>query len=468
VKRKLRWRELSLRARLSVLVAVAVAVAVILVSLISWQLTRANLYDEFDAQLASYAQIAAKAGSPAEALDTLQAADRLPESARVPVRTFGLTVQFLDGNGTPIATAGDYSIPVGPAERLVADGTISAIPEAHHIDSERFRVWTAHRPGGGAVQVARNSEDVEGTLTRLGLLQALISALGVLGAALVGRAVARSALRPVDTLTAAAEDIARTQELSSGIDVRSRGEIGRLAGAFNAMLSALGRSRDEQRRLVEDAGHELRTPLTSLRNNIELLIHAEAHGDRTLPPEDRTRLLGDLDTQAAELTTLIEELVDLSKGDRSPEPVERVDLADVARSAVERARSRAPHVEFATDLVGVEIDGRASALERAVLNVLDNAAKWSPPAGKVTVRVGVDTTSAKIVVEDEGPGIADADLPHVFERFYRADAARALPGSGLGLAIVEQIVTQHGGSARAGRAESGGAHFELSLPLTAS
>jgi len=466
-----RRRDWSLRARLGVLVAIAVAVAVVTISLISWQLTRVNLYDDFDAQLQSYAQLAAKASSPEDAIETLRTADRPP---RVPdavpmFRYTGLTVQFLDRNGTPTAAAGDFAmIPVTGRERLVADGTFPAASEVQKIGSDRFRVWTAPRPDGGAVQVARDSEDVERTLGRLGLWQSVICVLGVLGAALVGRAVARSALRPVDTLTAAAEKVARTQELSGGIAVRGRGEIGRLAGAFNAMLTALGRSRDEQRRLVEDAGHELRTPLTSLRNNIELLIHSEAQGDRSLPAEDRARLLGDLDTQAVELTTLIEELVDLSKGDRSPEEVERIDLADVLSSAVERARARAPQVRFEAQLESVEIDGRASSLERAVLNVLDNAAKWSPPGGMVWVRLDVDTTFAKIVVEDEGPGIADVDLPHVFERFYRADAARALPGSGLGLAIVAQVVSRHGGTTLAGRAEHGGARFELSLPLTAS
>lgn len=457
-----RWTTLSLRARLGVLVAAAVAVAVVTVSAISWSITQADLYNQFDARLQSYAQLAAQTSSPDAALTTLRAAESRGPG---PGRDGGLTVQFLSADGAVTATAGAKTlIPALPADQLVAAGSIDRASDVRRIDGDRFRVWTAHRPDGGAVQVAQDSESVEDTLARLGFWLLLVSAAGVLGATLVGRLIARSALRPVGDLTAAAEDIARTQELSAAIDVTATGEIGRLATAFNAMLGALSRSRDEQRRLVEDAGHELRTPLTSLRNNIELLIHAEAHPQRQLPAEDRTRLLADLDTQATELTALIGELVELSTGERPSEAAEPVALADVVGSAVERARSRWPSVSFDAALTEAEVVARPAALERAVLNVLDNAAKWSPPEGTVRVTMSVSPDAARIRVDDEGPGIADADLPHVFERFYRAAAARALPGSGLGLAIVDQVLTQHGGRVEAGRADTGGARFDLVLP----
>lgn len=460
-----RWRRLSLRGRLTAFVAIAVAVAVLAVSLTSWLLTRDSLYKEFDNQLQAYAQLAAKASSPQEALLTLQdTARHFPED--VPVHSERLIVQFVDAQGNVEGVAGiPVPIPVGPMAQLIARGIGPAASEVDKFGSDRFRVWIAPRPGGGAVQIARDSEGVERTLTQLGFLEILVSLAGVVGAALVGRAVARTALRPVDALTDAAEEVARTQELTGAITVSSRGEIGRLAEAFTKMMNALGRSRDDQRRLAEDAGHELRTPLTSLRNNIELLIHADATG-KALPEEDRARLLTDLEVQSAELTTLIGELVELSKGDKSPETAERVDLADVLAIAVERARPRAPYMRFETALTSAEVTGRPAELERAVLNVLDNAAKWSPPDGVVTVTLTTDGGYAIVVVQDEGPGIAEEDLPHVFERFYRAGDARSLPGSGLGLAIAQQIVTQHGGRIEAGNAEDGGARFVLTLSIS--
>ncbi|WP_329048452.1 HAMP domain-containing histidine kinase [Amycolatopsis sp. NBC_01488] len=459
--RRPRWKTLSLRARLGVLVAGAVAVAVVTVSASSWSITRANLYDQFDARLQSYAQLAAKTSSPEEALATLRSTEDRPAFGR----DGGLTVQFRSATGTVTGTAGMMPvIPPPPADAPVAAASTGHASDIRRIAGDRFRVWTAQRPGGGTVEVAQDSEDVENTLARLGVWLLVVSLAGVLGATLTGRAVARSALRPVDDLTAAAENVARTQELSAAIDVTATGEIGRLATSFNEMLGALGRSRDEQRRLAEDAGHELRTPLTSLRNNIELLIHAEANPDRQLSAEDRSRLLADLDTQATELTALIGELVDLSTGERPSEEAERLALADVVGSAVERTRSRWPKVSFTAELTDAEVVARPAALERAVLNVLDNAAKWSPPGGTVHVSMAVAPDAVRMRVDDEGPGIAEADLPHVFERFYRADAARALPGSGLGLAIVDQVLTQHGGHASASRADTGGARFDLVLP----
>lgn len=452
-----RWKTLSLRARLGVLVAAAVALAVVTVSAISWGITRADLYDQFDARLQSYAQLAAKAASPAEALSTLRSTTKPG-----PDRNSGLTVQFSSAAGVVTGVAGAIpELPPPPPDGLFNISRAANI----HRDGGRFRMWTAPRSGGGTVQVAQDSEDVEDALGRLGFWLLVVSAAGVLGATVVGRAIARSALQPVDDLTSAAENVARTQELSAAIDVTATGEIGRLATSFNAMLGALSRSRDEQRRLVEDAGHELRTPLTSLRNNIELLIHADAHPDRQLSAEDRSRLLTDLDTQAVELTALIGELVELSTGERPTEAEERLALADVVTAAVERTRSRWPNVAFEAELAGADVLARPAAVERAVLNVLDNAAKWSPPGGTVRVTMVAARDTVCVGVEDEGPGVPEADLPHVFERFYRADTARALPGSGLGLAIVEQVVTQHGGRVSAAGAGGGGARFELVFPL---
>ena len=455
---------MSLRTRLTVMAATAVAVAIVGVSLTSWLLVRAKLYQQFDAQLHTYAQLAAKTESPADALTTLATADRRsPESGSD--RSPGITVQFLDRSGNAAGAAGEApSIPVSANARQVAAGQVADETEIVKIGHDRYRVWTVQRTDGAA-QVARDAEGIENTLAELGLWHGLVGLVGIAVAALVGLVVARAALRPVDVLTAGAERVARTQDLTAKIPVSGQGEIARLAEAFNAMLAALAGSRAAQRRLIEDAGHELRTPLTSLRANVELLIHASSQTDpaKVLSEEDRSRLLTDLDVQSIELSTLVGELVELSKEDTTPEPLERLAPADVVATAVERARPRAPQVRFETSLIAAEVLGRPVSLERAVLNLLDNAAKWSPAGGTVRVSVVADADAVRIIVTDEGPGIPEEDLPHVFDRFYRAEAARALPGSGLGLAIVEQVAHLHGGTVSAANTESGGARVSMTL-----
>jgi two-component system sensor histidine kinase MprB len=293
------------------------------------------------------------------------------------------------------------------------------------------------------------------------------------GAAVLGRTVARAGLAPVERLTGAVEHVASTQNLQAAIPVSGEDEIARLARSVNAMLSALDSSRAAQRMLVEDASHELRTPLTSLRTNIELLIRADTGGagstGRLLPAEDRAKLLQDLEVQVVELAQLTNELVELARQDASPEPVEEVDLSDVVSAAVQRARLRATTVAFTvryeTGQRPAVVAGRPVALERMVLNLLDNAAKWSPAEGTVQVRLSVDADTALLTVADSGPGIDSEDVPRVFERFYRATAARSMPGSGLGLAIVAQTVAQHDGTVTAGRSTARGALLTVRLPL---
>jgi two-component system sensor histidine kinase MprB len=261
----------------------------------------------------------------------------------------------------------------------------------------------------------------------------------------------------VRRLTDAAEEIARTEKLDP-IHVEGNDEIARLARAFNAMLAALSASRDRQRQLVADAGHELRTPLTSLRTNLDLLTQADRQGG--LSEASRAELLDDVRFQIEELTTLIGDLTELAREQPAQVLLEEVDLAEITERAVQRVRRRASSLRFDLHADPWWVTGDAAALERAVTNVLDNAAKWSPPLGRVTVRLA----QGELVVSDEGHGIADEDLPHVFDRFYRSPDARTMPGSGLGLSIVRQVAERHGGSVRVGRAPSGGAAFHLRLP----
>jgi two-component system sensor histidine kinase MprB len=239
-------------------------------------------------------------------------------------------------------------------------------------------------------------------------------------------------------------------------------ELARLSQSFNAMLAALAEAQARQRQLVADAGHELRTPLTSLRTNLDLLAQSDAVGG--LDPTERVALLADVRAQLEELSTLVTDLIELSRDDIPQQAREPLDLADVTRRAAERVRRRAPDVTISLDLRPWVLDGDAQLLERAVTNLLDNAAKWSPPGGVVEVRL----RDGRLAVTDEGAGIAEEDLPHIFERFYRSREARGEPGSGLGLAIVQQAALRHGGTVVAENVESPtgkrGARLTLRLP----
>jgi two-component system sensor histidine kinase MprB len=304
------------------------------------------------------------------------------------------------------------------------------------------------------VQVVRPLTEVDHTLGRIENYLILIAGGGIAIAAALGLLVARAALAPVRRLTAATENVTETGDLSQRIDETGRVELTRLAASFNAMLGALEESTRAQRQLVADASHELRTPLTSLRTNIEVLA-----SDRLLPPGERERLLNDVIEQLGEMTTLISELIDLARGEQHTAEPEDVRLDLIAADAVERARRNRPSVEFVTDLQESVVHGVPSTIERAVANLLDNAAKWSPGGGDVDVSVRDGT----VTVRDHGPGIDEEDLPYVFDRFYRARAARGLPGSGLGLAIVRQVAEAHGGTVVAERADGGGTRIVLRL-----
>jgi two-component system sensor histidine kinase MprB len=288
---------------------------------------------------------------------------------------------------------------------------------------------------------------------------ALFGLAGVIAAGMAGWAVARNGLRPVRRLTASVEEIARTEDLTP-LPVEGDDEIARLASAFNQMLAALAASRDRQRQLVADAGHELRTPLTSLRTNLDLLTQADGQAGAGLPPEARAELLDDVRAQIEELTTLIGDLVELARDEPLTPVVESVDLPELVESAVARVRRRAPGIAFDIESEPWFVVGEHAGLERAVTNLLDNAAKWSPPGGTVTVRLA----DGVLTVDDEGTGIAEQDLPHVFDRFYRSKESRSMSGSGLGLSIVRQVAERHSGTVEAAESPAGGARLTLSLP----
>ncbi|MGZ4494286.1 MAG: sensor histidine kinase [Nocardioides sp.] len=443
----------SLASRVTLLATTAVGLSVALVALAAYFTVRHQLQDTMDQSLLRRAGYAAQS----RAINEL-GANKVPSWV---VGAGDVKILFVTADRRVISAddSGGRDFVLGPPELAVAQGSRSFV--CRTIIGKHgtpYRVATVPSAQSGvALSLAQSLQPNDYTLDKLGLVLFVFGAAGVLTAAAAGWGVARNGLRPVRRLTEAAEEIARTEQLAP-IEVQGNDEIARLARAFNAMLAALSASRDRQRQLVADAGHELRTPLTSLRTNLELLAQADAQGG--LSEASRTELMDDVRFQIEELTTLIGDLTELAREEPVQVTLGEVDLAEITDRAVERVRRRASSLAFDVRTEPWWLTGESAALERAITNLLDNAAKWSPPLGTVTVRLA----HGELMVADQGHGISDADLPHVFDRFYRSPEARTMPGSGLGLSIVRQITERHGGSVRAGRAVDGGAAFWLTLP----
>jgi len=357
--------------------------------------------------------------------------------------------QRVDAEGTVTQFASTQpKLPVDQRDRAIATTGSGSRYRSVTVKGVEYRMVTQGLgSGNGAVQIARRVQETHDVLDVLRNRLLVIALVGVGVAALVAWFVGRSITKPIRRLTQTAEHIAQTQDLTTPIPVQRDDEVGRLAASFNTMLVALDTSRQQQQRLIQDASHELRTPLTAVRTNIEFLAHAT-----TLPADDRAELLEETRLELDELTNLVGEMVDLATDVRSEEPVETVELGDVAGEVAQRYRRRTGRdITLDVDDAG-SVQGRRSMLDRAVSNLVDNALKFSPGGAPV----GVSVHGARIEVADRGPGVEGDDRTRVFDRFYRATSARTLPGSGLGLSIVAQIAELHGGQASLEPREGGG------------
>ena len=457
--------EIPLRRRVAILVSVGAGLLVALISVAVFFTAYRALYDQLDQSLVERATAASSSDLADPTLlfkvvssDALAAGD--------------FRVAIVSANGRALFIQGSQP-PVGQPEIQVAEG-LPQPPRTGFVNGTPYRVVAVQAGPGRALVLAQELDPTRRTLSRLAIVLVVVGGIGVALAALVGVAIARAGLRPVERLISATERVARTGDLQP-ITVTGGDEIARLTRSFNAMLAALASSIDRQRRLVADAGHELRTPLTSLRTNLELLVAAEegaASGRPDAPrlsAEDRAELTADLRAQIDELATLVGDVVELARDDPPEIAAEHLDLSEVVERALDRARPRAPGVRFSAELVPCEVIGDASALERAVLNLLDNAAKWSPPEATVQVvlRAGVAPErpgTAVLEVADAGPGIAPEERALVFDRFFRSADARTMPGSGLGLSIVAQTAARHHGGVSAHEAPTGGALLRFWIP----
>jgi two-component system, OmpR family, sensor histidine kinase MprB len=449
----------TLGRRLTLLSALAVGATVVLACLGAYVATRKELRSQIDDSLRAQAhalQVSAGLRS-----------DDPPPLPGEPRPSAGLAqgfVQLVRSDGTTARLRGNgVTIPVRDADVAAARAQRStAVLSDRRTRAVHLRVMTVALPGAGAVVFARSLNGVDDVLDRLRWVLVLLCVAGTALAAAASRVFARRVMAPVADLTAAAEHIEATGEMDRRIDATGDDELGRLARRFNAMLDRLGASRAalaaslrSQQRLIADASHELRTPVTSLRTNAEVLRDAS-----DLTAAERNALLRDIAAQAEELGELVADIIELARDGDPGATVEDVRLDRLVEEAVERARRHAPGVAFDAAVAPCVVEAAPDRLGRAVNNLLDNAAKHSPPGGVVEVAVA----DGELRVRDHGAGVAPEDAPHVFDRFYRGAGARDRPGSGLGLAIVRQVAEAHGGTVAVEDAPGGGALFRLALP----
>ncbi|HZT16829.1 MAG TPA: HAMP domain-containing sensor histidine kinase [Gaiellaceae bacterium] len=415
---------MSFRARLMLLTAVAIAVTVSTTSVAVWAVAKHELLSQVDASLAL-------GSSPYSRLLTL--------------------VVGADGS-----SIGNQNIPVTRQIVAVAAGRHGPFFTTTTVQGVHIREFVAPRAPGEAIVRVQDLSPTDHALARIKRWILLIGGAGILLAAALAAFVAAAALRPVRRLTAAAESVAATGDLAERVRQTGDDELGRLAVRFNEMLAALEESVGRQRRLVADASHELRTPLTAARANVDLVREGQLGDDET------RRALDEASAELESLTALVADLVELARGAERKLHVEEVQLDDLVAAAVDRARTRAPETTFVTALSPTVVSADPVLLDRAVSNLLDNAVKYSPQGAPIEVSV----REGEVVVADHGPGVAEEDLPRIFDRFYRAAAARAKPGAGLGLAIVREAAEAHGGTATV-ESSARGARFRLTLPASA-
>lgn len=427
--------SISLRWRVMLLAMAMAVIPVVMMGVAGYAVVTRALYDDIDNQLRTRAQMLIESGSldanPAKAIEGTAYSDMN-------------AMFYIPGRSKYTANQQGQTLPIGRPEQDVMEGTLwMSLRTVEHQ-----RVLAVHLASGNSLLLSKSLAPTGQVLKRLGTVLLIVGGIGVAVAAIAGGIVASAGLRPVGRLTQAAERVARTDDLHP-IPVVGNDELARLTEAFNMMLRALAESRERQARLVADAGHELRTPLTSLRTNVELLMSSMKPGAPQIPEEDMAELRSDVIGQIEELSTLVGDLVDLTREEAGNAVHETVELSEVIERSLERVRRRRNDIEFTVSVTPWQVFGDAAGLGRAVLNLLDNAAKWSPPGGVVAVSLTqVDPLAAELVVADHGPGIPPQERDLVFERFYRSTTARAMPGSGLGLAIVKQVVLKHGGTLR--------------------
>lgn len=446
---------MSLRWKLTLALAVIAALGTGLVGALSYQSTQSRLMTEIDRSLVNATDrfLDRRGGGRGDRPGSL-------ENLRlsIPERPLGIeqfVVQLVDPSGDVLAATEGVTIAVTPDVMAAMEGDGASWSSTEVADDgSTYRLRSFATPIG-VVRVGRDLAETDNVLADLRTRTVMLSTLVAALAAVVGWLIALRVTSRLRRLSIAVEDVTATGRLNLDAPVTGRDEAGRLGRSFGEMLTALARSKEQQQRLVEDAGHELRTPLTSLRTNLDVLRR-----HTTMDDSMRAQVLADIDRDTTELSTLVEEVVAVAADRHTTELPEPVLLSESVERVAAKARRR-----VLRDIVVTADDSivlvRPALLERAISNLIDNAAKFDPSNSPIEVVVNRGT----IVVSDRGPGIPEADLAFVFDRFHRSVTARTMPGSGLGLSIVAEVATSHGGTVVARNRPGGGAEVGFSIPV---
>ncbi|WJZ02086.1 sensor histidine kinase [Corynebacterium freiburgense] len=444
-------RRLSLRVRLALVTAIMVAIAVVAVTIVAFFTVSSSLSSSVDKGLEEKAtSLLYKSFDPNFVIS--------PESEITAFKSYNPDIKVTyvppgspTGVGDRIQILDEFDVLTGKKEMTIRTSGVE-------------RILAKNNKAGATVILAQDLQSMHELTRSLGVALALMGAVGVLAALGTGIGAASAGLKPVSRLQHAVNYVAKTDDLRP-ISVQGNDELAQLTRSFNEMLAALQASRIRQTELVADAGHELKTPLTSLRTNIELLMMVNSSNGASISESDRRDLERDVIAQIDEMSTLIGDLVDLAREDGPQQVVEPLDLGECMETSLERVKRRRPDVTFEMDTFSWNMYGDPFALGRATLNLMDNAAKWSPPNGVVRIAMRQLTDSTvELTFADSGPGIPVEDREKVFERFYRSIQARSMPGSGLGLAIVKQVIVRHAGTIVAEESDDGGALMRVTLP----
>jgi two-component system sensor histidine kinase MprB len=453
---------MPLRRRLSIIAAASVGIAILAAAAICYVVVRSQLRGQIDDSLKAQMQSVEHVGGSA-----LQGLPGVSPSAGGPAPY--AQVVFPSGRAAGVSGVTHLRLPISRKDQQIADSQRGISWADVQIGKSHLRVVTfpldTSDVGPVAVQLARPLNSVDNVLSNLRLILLFVLIGGVVVAGTLGRIASRRVLKPLKEVERTAQHIAETDDLSNRIHVHADDEVGRLASRFNQMLDRLQGSRNAlddsvraQRQLVADASHELRTPVTSLRTNIEILLQSD-----DMDAAERHAMLTDVVEQSEELAALVNDLIELARGDEPGPETDDVRLDWVAEESLARARRNAPSLRFAATIEPALLDGVPERLGRALNNLLDNASRHSPPGGRIELYAG----PGGVRVRDHGEGVDPADLPYLFDRFYRGKNSRGRQGSGLGLAIVRQVAEQHGGTASVANAPDGGAVFTLRLPAVA-
>jgi two-component system sensor histidine kinase MprB len=444
----------TIRKRIALVSAAAVAIAVVLIALGTFAGVKRQVLGQVDDSLIARADLVGEV-RPGVVL-TLLGLERGNSRNRIVTQRPGdfdssyYQLIFRDGR---VVDIGDDDLVLPPPPESDSYGSEPSF-RSEWVDGVHFRIATVTiAQGEVTVQIARPLTEVDDLLGRLAVLLLIGGVVGVALAAGLGLVIAKQAVEPIEALKTRVGEIAESRSFSDRVEVSGTDEVAELATEFNVLLDELESSKQQQVRLVRDAGHELRTPLTALRTNIEVLQRHE------VDPPERSAMLAAAQSEVEELAVLVTEIVDLAADRFEEEAVGPVVLSDVAAVVAERFSDRTVRdITVTTD--SSVVMGKPLALSRALSNIVGNADKFAPP----DTPISIDVAEGVVTVSDGGSGFEQDDLPLVFERFYRSDSARSETGSGLGLSIVKQIIDDHDGEVFARNGSNGGAEVGFKLP----